>query len=74
MVSRKCEHRFVEDGYERACAASIDKIRADVKQEYAERLAMAGWWERLRLHYEMRREVERRLDRVAPPWGLYISE
>jgi hypothetical protein len=70
-VARKDKNYFVEDGYERACDASIDRIRAAVELEFAERFQTAGWWQRLRLRYEMRREIKRRLDRVAPPWGLY---
>ena len=65
---------FVADGYERACGATIEKIRAAVAAEFAERLQTAGWWERCRLRYEMRREIKRRLERVAPPWGLYLSD
>jgi hypothetical protein len=65
---------FVADGYERACDAAIDKIRAAVAADFAERLQTAGWWKRWRVRYEMRREIQRRLDRVAPPWGLYLSD
>jgi hypothetical protein len=72
-MARKDSNHFVEDGCERARAASIDTIRAEVQREFAERLASAGWWERVRLRYAMRREIKKRLDRVAPPWGLYSS-
>jgi hypothetical protein len=72
-MAKKARNYFVDDGCERARAASLDTIRAEVEREFSERLASAGWWERVRLSYEMRREIERRLDRVAPPWGLYFS-
>ncbi|MEX0613586.1 MAG: hypothetical protein WD738_20615 [Pirellulales bacterium] len=48
-------------------------IRAEVEREYAERLNTAGWFERWRLRREMRREVAKRRDHVAPPSGLYIA-
>jgi hypothetical protein len=70
----KLSGRFVEDGYERARIAAIDSIRAEVEREYAERLSGASWLKRWCLRLEMRREIERRLDRVAPPWGLYFLD
>jgi hypothetical protein len=72
-MARRDSNHFVEDGYERACDAAIDKIRAAVAAEFAERLQTADWWERWRLRYAMRREIKRRLERVAPPWGLYAA-
>lgn len=68
------QHYIVADGYERARAAELPSIRAQVELEYAERLHAAGWLERIRLRGEMQREVEKRLDRVAPRWALYIKE
>jgi hypothetical protein len=73
-MGQRDSNQFVADGYERACEAAIDKIRAAVAIEYAERLQAAGWWERWLLRYAMRREVERRLQRIAPPWGLYLTD
>jgi len=64
---------FVYDGYERARDASLLRIRAEVEREFAERWAAAGWLERLKLKRAMQREIECRLERVAPPWGLYFS-
>lgn len=68
------ETHFVFDGHERARAASIDKIRAQVEAEYSGRLQAANWARRLLLKAEMRREIERRLDRIAPPDALYLQE
>jgi len=73
-MNEDCDPHFVFDGYERARGASIDQVWAEVELEFAERWAAAGWFERLKLKREMQREIERRLDRVAPPWGLYISD
>lgn len=63
---------FVFDGHERARAASMDKIRAQVEAEFAERIQAASWARRLPLIGEMRREIERRLKQVAPPDALYF--
>ena len=68
------EEHFVADGYDRAVEASAPRIRAEVEAEYAGRLASANWYRRLLLRLEMRREIRRRLERVAPPWGLYFAE
>jgi hypothetical protein len=67
------DHDFVHDGYDRARDANIDAIRVAVKAEYRDRLDAAGWFERLLLRREMRREVEARLARKAPPDGLYLT-
>jgi hypothetical protein len=72
MKNERNDH-FVEDGYERAWSGNYDAIHAEVAREYAERLQSAGLFERWWLHWEMRQEIERRLDRVAPPWGTYFS-
>jgi hypothetical protein len=71
----KTEHgdHFVHDGCYRARTARVSAIRAEVEREYAEQLQSAGFWERWRLRREMKQEIERRLERVAPPWGLYFT-
>jgi hypothetical protein len=51
----------------------MPQIRAEVEREYAERLKSAGWLRRWRLQREMKREIKKRLDRIAPPSGLYFS-
>lgn len=71
MTCNKDSH-FVSDGCERARAVSIEDIRAQVEAEYSGRLQAANWARRLLLKAEMRREVERRLDRIAPPDALYL--
>jgi hypothetical protein len=71
----KCwlDDHIVADGWHRARSANASAIRAEVEREYAERLQSAGCFRRCLLRWEMRREIERRLERVAPPWGLYFS-
>jgi hypothetical protein len=72
-MNRMHDDHFVADGCHRARSANVSAIRAEVEREYAERLQSAGFFRRWLLCREMRREIERRLDRVAPPWGLYFS-
>jgi len=60
--------KFVEDGPERAGAA----IRAEVIAEFAEQLSTASFWQRLRIWRAIDAEVERRLERQAPPDALYL--
>jgi hypothetical protein len=64
---------FVADGCQRARAANYETIRMQVEQAYAERLAAAAFCKRWQLRREMQRDLERLLDRVAPPWGLYFT-
>jgi hypothetical protein len=73
-MSNSRNEYFVNDGCERARVAAMEKVRTEVEQEYAGRLASTNWWQRLLLRREMRREIEKRLDAKAPPWGLYLSE
>jgi hypothetical protein len=73
-MARYEDSHFVLDGRERAREASFDGIRAQVEAEYAERLQAANWARRLLLKAEMRREIERRLDRIAPPDALYLHD
>jgi hypothetical protein len=62
---------FVHNGYQRAYSALEPKIRAEVYQEYVERLARATVWRWWWLNQEMEREIERRIHPQAPPEGLY---
>ncbi len=73
-MTRNKDSHFIADGYERAREASFDRIRVQVEAEYAERLRAANWARRLLLKAEMRREIERRLDRIAPPDALYLHD
>ena len=63
---------FVADGYERARDANERLVRAEVEQEFAERLRNADWVDRWRMKREIERVIEKRLEHVAPPWGLYF--
>jgi hypothetical protein len=67
------DDHLVADGLDRARSANLGAIQAEVERAYAERLQSAGFFRGWLLRCEMRREIQRRLDRVAPPWGLYFS-
>ena len=62
---------IVADGYWRLLAVVDPQVRAEVEAEYAGRLEQASFWERRRLKREMAREIKRRVDEKAPPYGLY---
>lgn len=62
---------IVADGRDRAQAASEPLIRVEVAREFALRLSGVPAWRRLLLRWEMECEVRRRLQRAAPPDGLY---
>jgi hypothetical protein len=62
---------IVADGCCRARRANEPAIRALVEQEFAPRLAAAPLWRRWLLRRALKREVRRRLARVAPANGLY---
>ena len=61
-------------GQEEALAANEGRIVEKVRRRYAPRLASAGFFRRLYLHFLMRREVRRELERVAPKGGLYLAD
>lgn len=64
-------HGILADGQERARSAHHDRLRGEVERELAEAMARAGWLKRIALRLRIEREVERRLDKAAPPDGLY---
>ncbi len=68
---RSAGFSFVADGYGRLRSAAAQEIRAKFAVEYAEQLAAAGFWRRLWLWHVIEREVQLRLDNVAPPGACY---
>ncbi len=72
IMSHDRKDQIVADGRRRAYDASIDRVRAEVAKEFAPELAKAGFWRRILLRFRMEHEVERRMRRTAPPWGLYL--
>lgn len=51
---------FVVDGSGRLADGVRDAIKKEVEAEFSERLAKAKWLERLRLHRQMRSEIDQR--------------
>ena len=63
--------RIVEDGQERAYDGSIEQVRAKVEAKYAEELKTAGMWKRMQIRRKMGKEIRERMEKIAPPDGLY---
>ena len=53
--------------------AARDEVIAAARARYAESLASAGFFRRLVLHSRMQREINRELDKLAPPGALYLQ-
>jgi len=70
--SVKAQPRFLADGRRRARAAQEVTVRKEVEQEFAEPLRQASFFGRLLIRRRIRREMERRLGRLAPPDALYL--
>ena len=66
-----CDVAFVADGRERSISANRSFVEAEVRPRYAEQLAAAGTVERLRLEWQIRREVRQAIERIAPDVALY---
>jgi hypothetical protein len=62
---------FVADGAQRYYAVLHPVIRAEVLEDYAERLANARPMARWTLRLRMAREVSRRIQRAMSPAALY---
>jgi hypothetical protein len=62
---------FLFNGHARAQAAIKRQIREQLLAEYADALATASFWGRVRLWREIECEVARRLNKLAPPDALY---
>ena len=62
---------IVADGQERARAAAMERVRAEVQRRFAPELARAGFWRRWALRLHLRREIQRRMEQIAPRDALY---
>ena len=62
---------IIEDGCEHAYKGTEQGIRAQVESEYADRLKAASVVGRLKLRYELEKEIQRRIDDQSPPDALY---
>ncbi len=70
-TKHNADSHFVNDGYSRAYQAVGEQVSAEVKQQFAERLQQASFFERFRIRHEMAQEIERRIHATAPPDALY---
>ena len=64
---------LVANGRERVLKNNPDKDRicAEVKKRYADRLARAGFIRRIVLRIKIDREIEKEIDKLAPPDAMY---
>ena len=67
----KRNHKIVADGQRRAYDGNTEQVRAEVEAKYTEELKNAGFWRRRSLRRQMEREIQQRLEKTAPPGGLY---
>lgn len=62
---------FIEAGSQLAREALRPLLQAEIAAAFAPQLAAASWPRRLWLRWYMRRELEVRLERLAPAEALY---
>ena len=53
--------------------AEIARIRRELEQQYADELAQAGWFRKRLIKRKITKELERRIERMAPKDGLYLK-
>lgn len=73
-MSKHGEEGFVANGAERLHDANRKKIAAieqRIRASYAEALANAGRFDRLKLEAQIRKEVKSEVDKIVPPDALY---
>jgi hypothetical protein len=73
-MSKHGEEGFVANGAERLYDANREKIAATeqrIRASYAEALANAGPFERVRIEARIRKEVKAEIDKIVPPDALY---
>jgi hypothetical protein len=66
--------KFYDGGIERheqVYAIQVEQVCAEVEAEFAEQLAGASFWQRVKLRREIRREVARRLPKPPSLRNLY---
>ena len=63
----------VADGTERIRSDAKRAVVAEVRARFADELATAGWIKRFWVRWKIHRAIEKELDRLAPPGGLYFQ-
>jgi hypothetical protein len=65
---------FIDRGCGLARDALASRVRYEVEEEFRERLAEASWIGWLRLRWTIRREIDARLERLAPRKAHYWTQ
>lgn len=71
------EERLLADGRDRLLADpdlqyELDLAVAEIEARYAPLLKRAGWFRRLRLRRQLKKEIEREIELRAPSTALYL--
>ena len=53
--------------------AEIARIKGEMEQQYADELAQAGWFGRWSIRRKIQKELDRRIERMAPSDGMYLK-
>lgn len=72
MMSDESGAHFVADGRRRILRDERHCIEREIRAKYAEDLASAGWWRRLRIRSRIRREIRAEIERIAPRGAHYV--
>lgn len=70
-MDEKSKHHIVANGRRQVLHDEIERIRREVREQYAKELAEAGFLRRWVLWRRIRKEIAARLDEVAPQGGIY---
>jgi hypothetical protein len=65
------EARLVADGQERLVEASWQAIEREVRARFAEEIAHAGLFDRMRIEAKIQKEIRVACERAAPREALY---
>jgi hypothetical protein len=76
-MAEKPQDRFVADGHERLQGTieyrqKVQAIQAGVQARYQEQLRQATFWQRFRLRWQIRREIEAECAALASDEALYF--
>lgn len=73
-MREELQNGIVVDGRDRLVAAlrgEIRQIEAKIRARHAQELAQAGFLDRLRIEAQIREEIQKEIDRIAPPEACY---
>jgi len=69
---------IVQNGRERLLKspemqAEIARMKSEIERQYADELVRAVWFKRQLIKRKIAKELERRIERMAPTDGLYLK-